>query len=145
MFLLKRILMALLVLLSGTQGYQMQTPVGETLSGIVVHVIDGDTLRVNGVKIRLWGIDAPERERAFYNEATHLLSRAALYHTVTCTVKETDRYRRVVAQCVRDTDGADLAELVVTAGLARDYTRHSRGFYRAAQKKAKAAHKGMWQ
>lgn len=140
-----RIVVIIFMFVGGVQGYQMQIPVGETMEGVVTHVIDGDTLRLNGTKIRLWGIDAPERDMDYYHHATDFLAQQAAWKTISCTVRQKPSYDRVVAQCKRRSDDADLGALLVKNGWAKDYTRHSRRYYLPQEITAKKAEKGIWQ
>lgn len=133
------------LLLGGTQGYQLQIPEGGTLNGIVTYVTDGDTIRVNGIKLRLWGVDAPEKDQPYFAEATDFMTRQALFSQVTCLIHDKDRYERWVGQCMLTSDQSDLAMRLVEAGLAKDYKRHSKRYYLPAQIKAQMHRKGMWQ
>jgi len=113
-------------------------------------VNDGDTITVDGSRIRIFGIDAPElgqtcRDR---NQATYACGRLAQRHmarltrsTVTCDVVETDRYGRAVAIC--RSGGTDLGEAMVAAGWARAYLSYSLR-YAPAESKARAAGRGLW-
>jgi endonuclease YncB( thermonuclease family) len=106
-------------------------------------VIDGDTFVASGIKIRLWGIDAPERDEPLYQH-----SRQALVHflesgSLTCSQVDTDRYGRSVMQC--DSDQEDVGALMVRAGFAKDFARYSKGFYAAEEDEARRGHLGIWQ
>lgn len=141
----KRLLIAVLVALSGGQGYQAYiqgVPVGEKIDGIVLHVVDGDTMRVNGIKIRVWGVDAPEIDQRGYQQATDVLKEKALLKNVSCVIRDRDRYGRIVAQCFRDKD--DVGAAVIRSGWARDYHRHSKGYYLKEEAAAKRDHLGLW-
>lgn len=115
-----------------------------------VRVIDGDTLDWQGHRVRLFGIDAPERgqrcDRAGQSwdcgawSAT-MLSRAIANGPVTCTREDTDRYGRMVATCTAG--GVDLSRAQVQAGAAQAYTRYSER-YLADEAAAKAAKTGLW-
>lgn len=114
----------------------------------VASVIDGDTLEIHGERIRLSGIDAPERGQRcaggvnVYQSASLALSNAIEGHTVRCEVSEEDRYGRHVAQC--SVAGSDLALHMVEAGWARDWRRYSHGRYAAAERQARSASRGVW-
>lgn len=129
----------------------MSPVASETLMG-PVNVIDGDTIEMDGQRIRLHGIDAPERdqirtsiEKTIYNcgqRASEKLSQYTEGRTLHCKKKDTDRYRRIVAVCF--VDGQDISELIVRDGYAVAYRRYS-NYYIAAENKAKRKMLGMWQ
>lgn len=110
-------------------------------------VIDGDTLDVANRRIRLAGIDAPERAQECLDaqgqpSACGETSRRTLDDLVgrgpvTCRPIELDRYGRVIATC--EFKGADLGEVMVTAGQAI-----ANGRYAAIEAEAKLARRGIW-
>ena len=115
-------------------------------------VTDGDTIKIRGTKIRLWGIDAIEGAQKCWDieERMHQCGKyaaAALRaligrRVVTCNQIDTDQYGRPVAQCFIgeiDIDGWMVAE-----GFAIDFVRYSREYYADAQKAAHANSKGNW-
>jgi endonuclease YncB( thermonuclease family) len=71
-----------------------------------VRVVDGDTLQVDGVTYRLWGIDAPEMHQACADDwpagraATEHLRALIGEHQVSCEPRTLDRYGRTVALCL---------------------------------------------
>lgn len=89
--------------------------------------IDGDTFKADGQRIRLWGIDAPERSEIGGTQAT-LALQGLLDRGFTCTLVDMDRYGRTVAICLLD-DGTDIACALVAMGHARDWPRYSGGRY----------------
>jgi endonuclease YncB( thermonuclease family) len=105
----------------------LQGPARATLSGIVTHVADGDTLDItaNGqtCTIRLDGIDAPEEGQAFGREARVQSRVPAFSKPATATVLDRDRYGRTVARVI--VAGRDLSEEMVRAGLAWHLVRYS--------------------
>jgi endonuclease YncB( thermonuclease family) len=105
-------------------------------------VIDGDTIEVNHQRIRLWGIDAPERDQPGGAQATAYLQRITLNESVSCNPRDTDRYHRIVAKC--SVLGRDLGASLVSVGLAIDYTRYSHGFYRDEENAARQEKLGVW-
>ena len=124
---------------------------GEPVSGRA-HVIDGDSLEIAGVRVRLNGIDAPERDQDCRDATgrSYSCGRAAMRalidaiggRSVTCTPVEVDQYNRDVATCT--VDELDLGEAMVRGGHALDYARHSRGRYAAAEREARDARRGLW-
>lgn len=124
---------------------------GGPVSG-VARIIDGDSLEVAGTRVRIFGIDAPEARQqcrdakgesyACGREAARALDRLIGGRTVTCKPVTHDQYDREIATC--EVVGRDLGDAMVRAGHARDYTRHSRGRYAAAEQEARAARRGIW-
>jgi len=72
-----------------------------TVSGKVTEVVDGDTLDVQGIgRIRLVGVNTPEKGQPGYTEATHFLKSECLGRTVTLDIDDEcprDPYGRVLA------------------------------------------------
>jgi endonuclease YncB( thermonuclease family) len=97
-------------------------------SGMVVGVTDGDTIKVMGshnkqVKIRLYGIDTPEKGQAFGKKTKQFTSDMVFGKIVEVDTVTVDRYGRTIA-LVYDTDGKSLNEELIRAGLAWVYTRY---------------------
>jgi endonuclease YncB( thermonuclease family) len=124
----------------------------ETITGRA-SVIDGDTITIQGQRIRLNGIDAPESRQLCYNAANReyrcgqaaalaLDAFLAARRPTTCRIIDTDRYGRGIGICTAA--GQDVAEWLVRNGHALDWPRYSDGAYSAAQAAAKAARKGIW-
>lgn len=119
----------------------------------VASAVDGDTIRINGARVRLAGIDAPESGQtcsrasaAFY--ACGEMATAALRQMlsrdprVTCQATATDRYKRTIATC-RNGEG-DLGARMVATGNAVAYRRYSLA-YVDQEAAAKAERIGIWQ
>lgn len=93
-------------------------------------VVDGDTLRIGGQSIRLFGVDAEERRGANGPRATEGLRQiVASTPYVRCHHNQTASYNRLVAVCYT-ADGRDIAQLMVTRGYVLDCERYSKGHYR---------------
>ncbi len=119
-------------------------------AGPEIRVVDGDTLRIGKVNVRLHGIDAPEKAQLCQRdnldwlcgqEAAAHLRRLIGDRPVTCTEKDRDRYGRVVAVC--HAGGEDLNRAMVRAGLAWAYLAYSRD-YEAAEWEAQLLGNGVW-
>ena len=91
-------------------------------------VIDGDTLRVAGQKVRLQGLAAPELDELGGQAAKNALIELVRGQDITCELDGTTSYDRVVGICYAG--GQDVAAELVKWGLARDCARFSGGRYR---------------
>lgn len=96
-------------------------------------VIDGDTLWVGRIKVRLNGIDAPERGKPRYRAATQVLEKLVAGKTVVCRLNGDKTYDRYVGVCY--VGEADLAASVIASGNALDCARYSGGRYRKYETK----------
>lgn len=91
-------------------------------------VHDGDTFRCAGnVKVRLWGIDAPELQTPAGPPARNAAARIINGQTLTCEPKGKS-WDRTVALC-RLPNGTDIAAEMVKGGFAKDWPKFSGGFY----------------
>jgi endonuclease YncB( thermonuclease family) len=109
--------------------------------------IDGDSLRMNGVEMRLKGIDAPEygqtckdasgREQPCGRTARRALAAILQMGVVTCLHNEKDRYGRALVTCQSGME--DIGARLVREGVAIAY-----GNYQAEEANARAAKRGIW-
>jgi len=113
-------------------------------------VLDGDTLEIAGERIRLHGIDAPERrQRCVVDgetwpcgaEASLALAARIADHRVECEETDTDRYGRIVAVC--RIGATDLNAWMVAEGWALAYRRYAMD-YTGQEAAAGAARRGIW-
>src|SRR5438105_4120602 len=117
-------------------------------SGRVVGVTNGDTIKVmhNGKaeKIRLHGIDCPEKGQAFGTKAKQFTSEMVFGKDVTVHVTDTDKYGRTVADVILP-DGRVLNRELVAAGLAWWYKRYSQDkSLGQLEVYSRAARRGLW-
>ena len=100
----------------------------DSLSGNVVKIIDGDTydLILNGeqTRVRMYGIDAPERGMDYYRVAKDYLGELCNDQIIRLEVMNTDRYGRIVAKSFLS-DGRELGAEMIKAGLAWHYKQYS--------------------
>jgi endonuclease YncB( thermonuclease family) len=82
----------------------------EQFTGKVVGISDGDTISVlregKAVKVRLHGVDTPEKAQAFGTQARKFTSDMVFQQTVTVIVQATDRYGRLVGDVLLPAVGA---------------------------------------
>jgi len=100
---------------------------GQTWTGRCVGVADGDTIRVmhagKAEKIRLYGIDCPERTQDFGTRARQFTSGMVFEKTVTVQPVDRDRYGRTVAWV--SLEGKSVNRALLEAGLAWWYRQHA--------------------
>ncbi len=109
--------------------------------------VDGDTLKMGDVRIRLWGVDAPESRQSCRAEGLSWncggLAMAALRSRATeieCRPKGRDGYGRLLAVCFNG--GADVNAWMVSEGWALAYRRQSEE-YLGQEEQARAGRKGI--
>ncbi len=123
-------------------------------TGKVISIHDADTITVltddrQQVRIRLYGIDAPEGGQAYGKKATQYVKRLlADRPVVEVDAKDTDRYGRTVAVVILP-DGRNLNEEIVRAGYAWVYTRYCKEIllcigWANLQQEAREARRGLW-
>jgi endonuclease YncB( thermonuclease family) len=104
-------------------------------------VIDGDSIVIKKIQVRLFGVDAPELNHPYGVVAKRALATLCKGQKVRAEVTETDAYGRTVARCYLQ-DGRDLSAEMVKAGLAIDWRKFSGGIYRAME--TPDARKRLW-
>lgn len=120
-----------------------------TFRARIQHVADGDTVtvRMDGerVRIRLWGIDAPESDQPRGDEATERAVEALHGKTVTFVWHDTDRFGRRVCEIILP-GGENFNETLVREGLAwwYQYFAPDAAHLREAQREAMEAQRGLW-
>lgn len=117
----------------------------------VAEVIDGDSLRVGGTEVRLFGIDAPEYGQSCFSDgspvACGIMAKEALEGLIggailVCAAQETDAHGRTVARC--STSGVDVGDALVAAGWATAFRRYGDDYIRT-ETQARASRAGIWQ
>lgn len=121
----------------------------QTFQGKVVSIKDGDTIEmlVKGkkVRIRLFGIDAPERGQPHANKAKEYVSDLCFGKTVKALQKNKDQYGRVVAE-IYLSNGSSLNHQIVAAGYAWQYKQFNKSAeLAAAEQNARVKKLGLWQ
>ena len=120
----------------------------------VVGVADGDTITVLDTskrqhRIRLAGIDAPEKRQAFGNRSNQSLSQMVFRRIVRVDYDKTDRYGRIVGKVMLGELDTNLEQ--IRRGMAwhyKDYEREQsapdRRLYSDAELEARKARRGLW-
>jgi endonuclease YncB( thermonuclease family) len=126
----------------------------QVIAGTVVSIADGDTITVlDGQrvqhKIRLAGIDTPERGQPFGQRAKEHLSQLVFGKSVEVETEKKDRYGRQVGKVYAD--GRDVNLAMMVAGFAWHYKKYEseqsasdRLLYSSAELDARAAKRGLW-
>lgn len=103
------------------------------------YIIDGDTIAKDKLRIRLWGIDAPEMDQTGGPEARAHLIRLIGRGGVFVSPVDTDKYGRMVAKLY--VESGNVSELMVENGYALPYFTHELD---GALKRAKRKKRGLW-
>jgi micrococcal nuclease len=117
-------------------------------TGKVVGIADGDTIRVMHAgrveKIRLYGVDAPERHQDFGTQARKFTAGMVYGRIVDVQEVDRDRYGRVVAWV--SSNGKSLNKELVRAGLAWWYRQYAKGEHelQALEAQARKEKIGIW-
>lgn len=117
-------------------------------SGKCVGVQDGDTITVlrnekQEIRIRLYGVDCPEKGQAFGTKAKKFTSDLVFKKAVEIKPTDTDRYGRTIAWVY--IDGKCVGEELLKAGLAWHYKKYSKEHHLAElEEHARKNRIGLW-
>ena len=126
----------------------------KTMEGLVVGVADGDTITVldpqkNTYKIRLQGIDAPEKKQAFGEKSKQSLHDLVHGKQVHIEYDKEDKYGRTVGKVTLGDLDVCLQQLVL--GMAWHYKKYQneqsatdRAVYSETESKSKSLRLGLW-
>ena len=115
-----------------------------------LRVVDGDTIHLNGEKIRFTGIDTPELKQTCLKEgvinpcgviAKEILIKKINDNKVECISNGKDQYKRTLAECF--VNGESLSSYLVRSGYGFAYRKYSKKFI-LDEDYAKANKLGMW-
>jgi endonuclease YncB( thermonuclease family) len=104
--------------------------------------IDGDTLAKGKLRLRIWGIDAPEKTQPQGLAAQHHMARLTRGKTLQVIPRDIDRFGRLVAQVF--VDGSDVGLTMVSDGYAIAETRYTRAYVRP-MRQARRKRLGLWE
>ena len=128
---------------------QVRALIGTRFEARIVSIVDGDTVDAvplgskGTIRIRLHGIDAPERGEPFSSAATKSTRVLLFDQRVTIEGRDVDRYGRLVARV--SVRGDDASTALLTAGLACHYVKYSSDVTLAnAEAEARRHGRGFW-
>ena len=116
----------------------------------IIKIVDGDTIHLNGEKIRFTGIDTPELKQTCIKEgvinpcgviAKEILIEKISDNKVECISEGKDQYKRTLAECF--VNGESLSSYLVRRGYAFAYRKYSKKFI-TDEDYAKVNQIGMW-
>ncbi len=132
-----------------------QLALAELLQGHVTGVTDGDTISFLDqnrqlYKVRLAGIDAPEKKQAFGQRSKEMLSNLVFDKEIAVEYTKKDRYGRIVGKLIAK-NGLDINLEQVKYGMAWHYKKYEkeqsprdRDLYANAEDGARSKHLGLW-
>ena len=116
------------------------------ISGKVVSIHDGDTITIlqdkQQIKVRLFGIDAPEKKQDYGQRSKQFLASLIAGQVVEVEPKGKDRYKRTLG--IIYFKGQDINAQMVLNGYAWAYVKYSR-IYADQEKLARENKRGLWQ
>jgi len=134
-----------------------------TIEGYVVGVADGDTITILAVekqkhRIRISGIDAPEKAQPFGNRSKQNMERLAKSKKAQADCPKTDRYGRMVCKVWVQPDYCptcgltlDVGYAQISAGLAwwyqayvKEQSAEDRGRYESEENESRLLKRGLW-
>lgn len=154
----------MLIMGLGISGYALRASQGTFRAASIARfttaapvIVDGDTIQIDGMPIRIIGIDAPDSEPLRRLSADHLRRLAARDGGMTCSVDlfaslttgspcraPATSYGRTNLSCVFNRNRTDVAATMVAHGQAVDYRVFSDGVYRRRMLAAASARQGLW-
>ena len=115
-------------------------------SAKVIKISDGDTITVlsgkEQTKVRLYGIDAPEKKQDYGQRSKQFLASLIAGQGVEVEPKGKDRYKRTLG--IIHHKGQDINAQMVLNGYAWAYVKYSR-IYVDQEKTARENNRGLWQ
>ena len=115
-----------------------------------IKIIDGDTIHLNGEKIRFSGIDTPEIKQTCKKnneviecgiQAKEFLAKIIENNEINCIREGKDQYKRILAECF--VNNLSLSSYLVKNGYAFAYRKYSNKFI-ADEDFARSNNLGMW-
>ena len=145
---MKLLLFTFLVLLHQLDSPEQSTVNEREQTGMVVKIVDGDTFDMltkekNTLRIRMNGIDCPERKQDFYQSAKNALAGYIFNKDVKLVITGRDRNKRIIATVYCNGENINLS--MIQNGYAWHYKKYSTdSVYAKAEQQARLARKGLW-
>ena len=145
------LVLAIPVVVSASRNHTNNSAPIETISGKVIRVADGDTITIlnaenKQTKIRLYGIDAPEKAQDFGNKSREKLASLVAGKNINVMVMDIDRYGRSVGRI--KIGEQEVAEEMLKAGMVWLYTAYCKipecKHWKELETQAKTAKIGLW-
>ncbi|WP_381420500.1 thermonuclease family protein [Sphingorhabdus arenilitoris] len=149
-------IIALMFMLGGAYIYSVYNDNREIFipsPGAAIRAADGDSFSVGAKKLRLRGIDAPERDQICVDEngkdwpcglaAKAALARLLEQPNLTCEAGAYDRFGRALAKCAVS-EHSDIAANLVASGFAVSQEFNGIRDYSREEDRARSAKRGIW-
>ena len=143
---IKPIIIAILFITSGIFYYQITEATTDTQTFQISRIVDGDTVKLtNGATLRLLGINTPEKNMPFFQEATDFLTILIQNKSVQVETHGTDRYGRTLSYIFLNDENVN--KQILTQGLATLYYYDKDSHYeelKQAEEFARLNRKALW-
>lgn len=145
---MKLMLFFFLLLFNKPGSFQHSTVYDKEQTGKVIKIVDGDTFDMlteekSTLRVRMNGIDCPERKQAFYQNAKNALAGFIFNKEVKLFITGRDRNKRIIATVYCNGTNINLA--MIQNGYAWHYKKYSADtVYAKAEQQARIAKKGLW-
>ncbi len=142
----KETILILLFICSGIFYYLWSSSFSQTNEDVVIRIIDGDTIELqNFGKVRLLGINTPEKNMLNYELGLNYLEKTILNKTIQLDSSNTDKYGRKLGYIFFD--DVNINEELVSKGYAHTYYYDKDKYYNSlmkAEEKARTQNLGIW-
>lgn len=144
-----KLMLIFFLLLFNKPGSFRHSPVyDKEQTGKVIKIVDGDTFDMlteekSTLRIRMNGIDCPERKQDFYQSAKNALAGYIFNKEVKLSITGRDRNKRVIATVYCNGENINLS--MIQNGYAWHYKKYSTDtVYAKAEQQARLTRKGLW-
>ncbi len=134
----KNIIVLILFIISLVFYYRITEPTSKLITAKVIKVIDGDTIQIEDkTKIRLLGINTPEKHQPYYQEAKDFLTNLVQNKTIQIESYGEDKYKRTLAYIFQK--DKNINNLILQNGLATLYYYKEDSYYQTLKETEKFA------